>query len=418
MKRLLAIRSRWLGAVAGGVLIALVAASDYVTGPELYLSLFYLLPVAVSTWLGGRAVGFAISVVSAIALLLANVAGTTQTWHSFVPDWNAMIALGFFVIVTLLLSATRGERERLEHAVQQRTLALTAEIRERKRVEERLRTANQDLLDRENELLRTLAELERSHAQLKTTQFQLIEAEKLEAIGRLAAGVAHEVKNPLAIIRAGVDYLATGPARSDDATPSVVRRMGEAVARADCVVSEMLDLSAPHELELAVEDLNDLIDQACVLVKHELARRPIRLNTELSPDLPQLWLDRVKIKQVFINLLTNAIHAMPDGGTLTVRTRASTLAEAGIDHRKGARRSDELTPEQRVVVAEVEDTGVGIPEESLPHVFDPFFSTKDPAQGTGLGLTVTKQIVDLHGGVIEIRNRREGGVSVLVAFKG
>jgi len=418
MKRFLAIRSAWLGLGLGGVLVLLAAAGDYVTGSELYFSLFYLLPVAVSTWLGGRSVGFFISVVSSIALLIVDVMSTAKPWHSFIPYWNAAIGLGFFVIVSLLLSAIRDERERLEQAVLQRTLALTAEIRERRHIEEQLREANKDLMARENELLRTVAELEWSHAQLKTTQFQLIQAEKMEAIGRLAAGVAHEVKNPLAIIRAGIDYLATTPPANDDAIPSVVRRMGEAIVRADSVISEMFDISAAHELELAIEDLNNLIEQACVLVRHELARRPIHLIRDFNPDLPHLWLDRAKIKQVFINLLTNAVHAMPDGGVLTVRTYATTLAETGVDWRNGGGQSHRLATEQMVVIAEVEDTGVGIPEDVLPRVFDPFFTTKEPAQGTGLGLTVTKQIVELHGGVIEIRNRPEGGVNVLLAFKG
>jgi len=418
MKQLLEVRSRWLGLGLGGVLLLLAAVGDYVTGTELYFSLFYLLPVATSTWLGGKSVGIPISVASSITLFAVDVMSAAKPWRSFIPVWNATIGFGFFLIVSLLLAAIRDERQRLEQAVQQRTQALTAEIRERKRVEEQLRTANEDLRVHENELLRTVGELEWSHAQLKATQFQLIQAEKMEAIGRLAAGVAHEVKNPLAIIRAGIDYLASTPAGNDGTMPSVVQRMGEAIVRADSVISEMFDVSAAHELELAIEDLNNLIEQACVLVKHELARCPIRLAMDLSPDLPPLWLDRAKIKQVFINLLTNAIHAMPDGGSLTVRTRMATLAKTGVDRRRSAGDLGRFPLEQPVVVAEVDDTGIGIPEDALPRVFDPFFTTKEPTQGTGLGLTVSKQIVELHGGIIEIRNRPEGGVNVLLAFKG
>ena len=113
-------------------------------------------------------------------------------------------------------------------------------------------------------------------------------------------------------------------------------------------------------------------------------------------------MDRPKIEQVLIVLLTNAIHAMPKGGTLTVRT--------------GARKADSHGGDGEAVVIEVDDSGHGIPEEQLPKLFEPFFTTKEIGKGTGLGLTVARKIVELHHGTLEIKNRPEGGVRATVTF--
>ena len=126
-------------------------------------------------------------------------------------------------------------------------------------------------------------------------------------------------------------------------------------------------------------------------------------------------LDRTKMEQVFVNIFMNAIHAMPEGGSLTVKTYAKQFKEPG--GAVGSRTTDRFRVGQSVLVIEVEDTGPGIPEDKLSQVFDPFFTTKPAGQGTGLGLTVARNIIDLHDGTIEIRNREPHGVHVAIMLK-
>ncbi len=272
--------------------------------------------------------------------------------------------------------------------------AISYDISERKQAEEDLKRAHE--------------ELSRSHAELKTAHLQLIQAAKMESVGRLAAGVAHEVKNPLAVILQGVDFLSTR-LNGDESTALILRYTADAVRRADAVIRGLLDFSTSRQLELTPEDLNSTIDQVLLLVKHELDRSHVIVAKVLGRDLPEIRLDRNKMQQVFVNIFMNAIHAMPEGGTLVITTHQQPLE--GPDWRNG---SSLHTPP---VVVNITDTGTGIPEEALQKVFDPFFTTKPTGQGTGLGLTVTKNIVELHGGTIELKNRPEGGVEVTIILQ-
>jgi len=198
---------------------------------------------------------------------------------------------------------------------------------------------------------------------------------------------------------------------------SILVDMNDALNRADAIIMGLLDFSTPRGLDIKAEHVGAILEETIGLIRHEMAAAPIRLIKELAPDLPPAWLDRNKIQQVFVNLLTNAIHAMPEGGRLTVKAYTRHLREGETDHDAGSRTPERFRAGDKVVVAEVIDTGTGIPEEKLAHIFDPFFTTKPTGKGTGLGLTVTKKIVELHGGTISIRNRKEGGVEVTVMFK-
>jgi signal transduction histidine kinase len=170
--------------------------------------------------------------------------------------------------------------------------------------------------------------------------------------------------------------------------------MHEAVKRADAVIMGLLDFSAPRELALAPADLNAVVQRSAGMVKHEMTKARLTLDLDLSADLPPLALDVFKLQQVLVNVLTNAAHATPPGGRITTRTC----------------RRDEVT------IIEVDDTGSGIPEEALGKLFDPFFTTKPSGKGTGLGLAVSRQIVEMHGASIDIGNRPEGGARVTIAF--
>lgn len=257
--------------------------------------------------------------------------------------------------------------------------------------------------------------LKQANVELHALQLQLIQAEKMESVGRLAAGVAHEVKNPLSIILMGANYLSDQVATGDDVARNVLQDIDHAVRRADSVIRGLLDFSAPSALSLNVEELNFIVEQSLLLVKHEMDKSHIRAVKELTENLPAVKLDKGKIEQVFVNIFMNAIHAMPGGGQLTVRTYAKQVTEIG--HNAGSRKADHFRIGDTVLVAEVEDTGTGIPPDQLTKIFDPFFTTKPTGKGTGLGLSVTSKIVALHGGTIDIRNREEGGARVTIMFK-
>jgi PAS domain S-box-containing protein len=291
-------------------------------------------------------------------------------------------------------------------------VCIARDVTEQKQSEENLRQAYADLARSREELLTAMEKLQAAHQQLRDVQLQLVEAEKMKSIGRLAAGVAHEVKNPLAIIKMGTEYLRTQSLGADATNRSILNDIGDAVDRADAVIRGLLDFSAPKKIDVRPEDLNAIIERALALVRGDLTK--IEVVRELGR-IPPLELDAGKMGQVFINLITNAIHAMPAGGTLVVRTYGKQLT--GV----GANISDVLSESFRVgqtlVVAEIDDTGEGIPEEKLMKVFEPFFTTKPTGTGTGLGLSVVKTIIDLHGGTVDIRNLAGGGVRVTLMFQ-
>lgn len=250
-----------------------------------------------------------------------------------------------------------------------------------------------------------------SHQELQKTQLELIHAEKLESIGRLAAGVAHEVKNPLAVLQLGIDYLAIAGSDKESAA-EVIEEMDTAIKKADRVIKGLVDYSRFEKLDLMVQPLNPIINEALNLVKHEIMKEHIVVENRMSSAIPPVALDHGKIQQVFINLFINAVHSMEGGGKLTVVTSQKVLGGEDLD-------GFFLPPSRfalgdNVVIAEIIDTGTGIPEDKIGKLFDPFFTTKSVGKGTGLGLSVCRKIMELHAGWIGIRNRKEGGAQVTV----
>jgi len=291
------------------------------------------------------------------------------------------------------------------------------DVTARVRGEEKLKKAHADLARSREDLLRTLADLQRSHNQLKEAQLQIIEMEKMQSIGQMAAGIAHEVKNPLAVIRMGIDFFADSPGAAEEPAATVLKDMNDALHRADSIIMGLLDFSAPGKVDLRPGDLNTLLRSSLNLVKHELKSARITVKTEFTDNLPPALVDANKIKQVFVNALTNAAHAMPEGGTVTVRTYIKKLTPDEARPGPGARRAHEFRAGERVLVTEIDDTGTGIPEDKLPRVFEPFFTTKPAGKGTGLGLTVTRKIVELHEGGIQLQNLDPCGARATITLR-
>ncbi|OGW77388.1 MAG: hypothetical protein A3J52_03495 [Omnitrophica bacterium RIFCSPHIGHO2_02_FULL_49_9] len=259
-----------------------------------------------------------------------------------------------------------------------------------------------------------ITEQKHTEEELREAQLQLIQAVKMESVGGLAAGIAHEVKNPLAVLQMGVDYLANS-ANGTGEIQAVLRDMKQAIVRADNVIKGLLDFSVSRKLEFVLSDLNPLVNRSLNLVKHELHKKQMTVVTDLAEDLPKICVDRNKMEQVFVNLYMNAIQAVLKGGTMRVKTYQKRLVKIGKV--VGRRKTDIFKVGEKVVVAEIEDTGVGIPEANMDRIFDPFFTTKPLEQGTGLGLAVTEKIVQMHKASIDIENKPEGGVRVTLMFK-
>ncbi len=251
-------------------------------------------------------------------------------------------------------------------------------------------------------LRETHRRLQQAHEELKSAQMKLIQTAKLESVGRLAAGVAHEVKNPLAVIQLGVDYLTTALKDGTQDCRETVQEIGDASRRADAVIKGLLNFSRSEKLSLAATDLNSVIDETLLLVRHELSTHHVGLEKDLAASLPKVELDTNKVKQVFINVFVNAAQAMGESGTLTVNT---FLQPPGPDN------------PGPWVIAQIQDTGHGIPEDKLDRMFEPFFTTKPVGSGTGLGLSVSRNIIELHRGTLNIGNRKDKrGAVVTIAF--
>lgn len=265
-----------------------------------------------------------------------------------------------------------------------------------------------------NRLKKTHTALEAAHKELQNTQLELIQAEKLESLGRLAAGVAHEVKNPLAILQLGVDFLSN-TAPDTQTIRETLDEMDGAVKKADSIIKGLVDYSRFEKLDLQPQPLNAIIEKSLLLVRHEFSKNHIVVNTALAAKISETALDRSKIEQVFINLFINASHAMEGGGTLSVTTTERKISKQ--DQTDVPSLAQRFSMEDDAVVVEIADTGTGIPADKLPKLFDPFFTTKPVGKGTGLGLSVCKKIIDLHAGVIDIRNGQKAGALVTIFLK-
>jgi signal transduction histidine kinase len=222
------------------------------------------------------------------------------------------------------------------------------------------------------------------------------------------------LKNPLMMMLTGVRILAKRPAAADEQTRQLLQDMTDAVERADKIIAGLLNYSRGGGLDMVPTDLNATIEQSLMLVRHELANARIRVVKNLDESLPMVPLDQFKIEQVFVNLFTNAIHAIDGDGDIRITTSLERLPRGP---NVGYRKTDRYVPGERVAMVQIEDSGPGIPEAHLKKVFDPFFTTKPTGHGTGLGLSVSRQIVDMHGGVLDLANRETGGARATLILK-
>jgi len=259
------------------------------------------------------------------------------------------------------------------------------------------------------------SELLRATQKIKETQFQLIQAEKLKIVGGLASGVAHEVKTPLSTLLYGVTYLSKSLSEMDSKVEGVLANMKEAINRANDIVTDLLNFASLASMTKERDNLEDVLQKAIRLVRHEFLRNRISVITKIEKHIPEVKIDRNRIEQVLINIILNAVHSMPDGGTLTVSIKSERLSE---DQEDAAKLSKKIfKPGDAIVILVVEDSGFGIPKDKIDQIFEPFFTTRRADGGVGLGLSVSKNIMDIHEGGIFIDNKENGGVCATLIFK-
>ncbi len=251
--------------------------------------------------------------------------------------------------------------------------------------------------------------------ELKKIQKMFVQAEKLNAVGQLAAGIAHEVKNPLSIIVQGVNYLESKFPPEDKDVYETLIMIKNSAGRADNIIRSLLDFSRVSALSLEPHSISSILESTLELLKQKTRTEHVEIIKELKKDVPDVLADKNSMEQVFINILLNAMQAMPEGGKIFIRGYGKRLDE--IRNVAGERPDASFSIGEKVAVVEIEDTGMGIPEENLKKIFDPFFTTKDPGKGTGLGLSVSRSIVTAHKGSIHVQSRAGKGTIVTVTLK-
>lgn len=276
-------------------------------------------------------------------------------------------------------------------------VAVKADITARKRAEEALNLKRALLLESERELA--------------SARESVANSARLESVGRLAAGVAHEVKNPLMIIRLGVDYLSKQFPL--DSGREVIDDVRGAIERADNVIKDLLDYAKQKHFARRPIDINGVIDKALRLTKHETKRRNIAIVRNRNASIPQIYADPDRLIQVFVNLLSNAAQAIGKDGSIEIVTRPICLTEHDLERSGGQM----FRLGERVIAIDIMDDGPGFAPENEEKLFEPFFTTKPVGEGSGLGLAVSRNIVIMHKGSIHISNRSEGGASARLMFR-
>jgi signal transduction histidine kinase len=238
---------------------------------------------------------------------------------------------------------------------------------------------------------RMMEELETSREREKLQRAQLAHTEKMAAVGTLAAGVAHEVNNPLAGVLASIENLRDNP-DDEEMRDRYLQLIADGLKRIERTVANLLNFSRPREIKLERTSINHNLRHVVELVGYQFRAAGIEVTMDFDSDPAYVEADHFQMEQLFLNLVLNALDAMREGGTLYLRTRV-----------RGGR-----------VIAEVRDTGHGIPPEVRDRIFDPFFTTREVGEGTGLGLAVSGSIVAAHGGRIELETALGRGTTFRV----
>ena len=348
---------------------------------------------------------------------------------SIILDAVILIIFGSFLLSHVLVSPLK-DLVRLTQKISEGDFSQTIEVTSKNEIGQLIDSFNWMILrlkENQESLEDHLESLETANTKLKEAQEELLRTEKLASIGRFAAGVAHEVGNPLGAILGYTNILeqeGIEPAEARD----YLKRIEKEIGRINRIVRELLDFARPSKLETKEVEVNRVMENTLSLLSYQKNFKNIQTHLELQPHLPLIKGDETQLSQVFINVILNAIDAMPQGGRLDIETESFVVehlfTEAFQRIHPRRRRGDPVQSDyshlrkpdplssiltkfskgDTLVRIEISDTGTGIEKEDLKRIFDPFFTTKDPDKGTGLGLSVSLSIVESMGGEIKVES--------------
>jgi signal transduction histidine kinase len=233
----------------------------------------------------------------------------------------------------------------------------------------------------------------RMKAELEKTQLQLLQSEKMASLGKLAAGVAHQLNNPLGGITLFAKLILEEYNLEDGAKEDLNRILKDADRCRD-TVRELLEFTRQTRHLMRPNDVNRALTRTLFLLESQTLFQNIEIIKDLDASLPPVYGDIQQLNHLFMNIILNAAQAMEGKGKLTIKSRLLSVTDR--------------------VVIEISDTGPGIPEDILPHIFEPFFTTKEEGKGTGLGLSLAYRIVENHGGHIQAENKPDQGAKFLI----
>ena len=238
-----------------------------------------------------------------------------------------------------------------------------------------------------------ISSLEKTNQRLKEAQQEVLRSEKLASLGRLSAGIAHEIGNPLGVIRGYIDMLSRGGEDREEMR-DYCKRIEVEITRINRIITELLNYSRVSFDGLSEVDVNQAIREALSLISLQKPLQKIQLNLKLDNHLPPITANHHQLVQVIVNLILNARDALPEGGEIIILTQQSG----------------------ENISVEIHDTGTGIREEDLPKIFDPFYTTKGPGKGTGLGLAISLRIIESLGGKISVTSKPERGTAFTIVL--
>lgn len=236
-----------------------------------------------------------------------------------------------------------------------------------------------------------LNELRRRNEKIRIFEEKLVKANKLSAIGELASSIAHEIKNPLISIQGFARRI--GATEDRDKLEKYAKFIEQEADRLSQVLAKLLGFSRMDEPKKDLLDMNEIVDDTVMFMEHHLTRfKNVEISVEKKPDLPMVYVDKIHVQQTVVNIIMNAAQAMQEGGQIRIKTG---------------------TNDQYVFIA-ISDTGAGIKEEDLERIFEPFFTTKEKEQGTGLGLSLCKRLIEANAGKIEVQSKIGQGTTFTV----